>query len=301
MVPDFIVIGAQKSASTFLQMAISDHPEIYMPKGEIPYFEDPDYGELGNGYLPELFAGRTERRLGFKRPNYLGKREVPARIRTDLPGVRLVAVLRDPLERLISAYYHYMRGHFLPVMPLNEGLARLFDDAQYRRDNPRSHELLEFGLYSAALERYKHFLDRDQLLVLFHEDVVRAPVDTVRAVYSYLEVDSSFVPSTLGQRPQAVPYNPVRLRLSRIEHRLMTTMNEERTRVTRRPMTWRVKASAGAVRLLDKAAARVVSSDKPVLDRELERKIIDYYASDVSALEAMTHRDLSNWLRPRSA
>src|SRR3954453_11545774 len=107
--PSFVVIGAQKSASTFLQTCLADHPDVFMPKGELAFFESPDYERATLTDLRRLFEGRLERRLGFKRPNYLCKPEVPARLAKDLPDALLLSVLRKPLDRAISAYFHYIR------------------------------------------------------------------------------------------------------------------------------------------------------------------------------------------------
>ena len=74
--PDFAIIGAQKSATTFLHGCLAEHPEVYMPRAEIPFFESPDYERSKISDLAGLFAGRSEKWLGFKRPNFLGKPEL---------------------------------------------------------------------------------------------------------------------------------------------------------------------------------------------------------------------------------
>jgi len=105
MLPDYIIIGAHKSASTFVHKCLMEHPDIYMPKDEIPFFEIPDYESSSLSELEKYFKGRKEKRFGIKRPSYIGKPEVPARISNDLPDAKLIAVLRDPVDRAVSSYY----------------------------------------------------------------------------------------------------------------------------------------------------------------------------------------------------
>ena len=85
---------------------ISQHPEIWMPRGETPYFEDPDYHQSTPDEFLSQFPHESGKLIGIKRPNYIGKPEAPERIETDLPDARLIAVLRDPADRAISAYFH---------------------------------------------------------------------------------------------------------------------------------------------------------------------------------------------------
>ena len=98
MLPDFVLIGGQKAGSTFVQEALRQHPAVFTPHGETPFFQDPDY--TPNDLSPlerELQGARAGQRVGIKRPNYLGEPEVPPRLARDLPGVKLIAVLREPV------------------------------------------------------------------------------------------------------------------------------------------------------------------------------------------------------------
>jgi hypothetical protein len=296
VLPDFIVIGAQKSASTFLQICLADHPQIYMPKGEVPFFESPDYESQDLGDLASLFSGRQEERLGFKRPNYLGKPEVAARIAADLPNAQLIAVLRDPLERALSAYFHYMRGGFLPVLPVEEGMTRiLFDDA-FRTAYPRSGEVLSFGLYAQALTRYRHFLDNGRMLLLLHEDLSVKPSYTVERAYEFLGVAPEFTPASLSRRPQRIPYNRARLQLGRANHRVLNRFNVDRTRAYRRKPSFGRSLVAGGISALDRLLELWVDNERPVLSRQLQNQLLEYYSHDVEQLQPLLERDLGHWL-----
>lgn len=105
MLPNFLIIGAQKSATTFLLRCLREHPDVFVPSGEIPFFEDPDYSQGDIESFARLFArGCHKKAVGLKRPNYLHKPECPERIHRHIPSARLIVILRDPIERAISAY-----------------------------------------------------------------------------------------------------------------------------------------------------------------------------------------------------
>ena len=295
--PDFLVIGAQKSASTFLQVCLTDHPEIWMPRGETAYFEDPDYAQLDAGYLDRLLAPRAERLVGVKRPNWIGLPEVPARICHDYPDTRLIAVLRNPIDRAVSAYYHYIRGGFLPALDLNEGMLRILDDEGFRQRHPRSPEITEFGMYHRYLSMYEAFWVRGALLVLLHEDVSKAPEESVRTIYRHLGADEGHMPTTLAARPQAVVYHLGRLRALR--RMALATSRFDPTR-TRRigPKNRLAEAAFAAYWRFDKTIlAKVMPNRRPVLSDEVRGRLVDHYREDIAGLGEMLERDLSAWTR----
>lgn len=294
--PDFLVIGAQKAASTYIQFCLSDHPEIWMPHGETPYFEDPDYVRLGADYLNLQVARHPARRVGFKRPQWIGRAEVPARICKDLPDAQLIAVLRNPVDRAVSAYYHYMRGGYLPVLDPEIGLAQLLDvDQDFAAAWPRSWEVLEFGLYHKHLSGYTSYFDRGKINLVLQEDVIRDPVGTARGLYTFLGVDTSFTPVRTASRPQAVVYNLRRLRLLQVAGRLTMCKNADNTRsIGRRGPV--AMASYRAWRAIDEnLLERMSPSLKPRLSQALQVRLWAHYCDDIDRLAKLTGRDLSGW------
>ncbi|WP_333828982.1 sulfotransferase family protein [Pararhodobacter sp.] len=295
--PDFVVIGAQKAASTFVQFCLSDHPDIWMPHGETTYFEDPDYGLAPPDYFDRLFRGRPEKIVGIKRPQYIGRSEVPSRICRDLPDAKLIAVLRDPVDRVVSAYYHYIRGGFLPVADPEAGLTKLLDgDQALLSAYPRSWEVLEFGLYHKHLQNFGPFFERGRIHVLLQEEITGDPVRISADLYRFLQVDDSVLPKRTSSRPQAVIYNTRRLALLRRMALLTSRYNADKTR------SYGAKnAIARGVQigysLFDAAVlARVWPSARPTLSPRLRARLADFYRSDVEGLSLLINRNLSHWL-----
>ena len=117
--PDFVVIGAQKSASTFLADLLGARQDVYVAKLEIPYFEDPFFTNTPVSELGRVGADvGDDVRYGIKRADYLGRPEVPKNVFDTTPEAQLVAVLRPPIQRAVSGAYWYMLHGFLPVLSL---------------------------------------------------------------------------------------------------------------------------------------------------------------------------------------
>ena len=296
--PDFLVIGAQKSASSYLQNCLAEHPDVWMPRGETPVFEDPDYAAAPPNFFAELFAGRPEKAVGIKRPNCIGKPEVPPRITANCPNAPLLAVLRHPIDRAVSAYFHTIKSGFMPPIPVEKGLARLVDMGEALPGAPRSREILPFGLYHEHLLGYRQHLDRGLLKVFLHEDILADPLACVQASYRHIGVDDAFVPErNLNRTPQKIVYSMRRLRLIRLRPRLMNHFNAENDRAvrpTRNPLRMAAAAGIDAVDRFWMAPRH--PSRKPTLSAGLRSKLLAYYAADTAALAAMLDRDLAAWL-----
>lgn len=292
--PDFLVIGAQKSASTFVQACLAEHPEVYVHPGEVPFFQSPDYERGSIEDLERLFEGRTERRLGMKRPSYLARPEVPDRIRRHLPDARLIAVLRDPVERAVSSYFHNVRYGFVPRLPLDEGFRRLLDGDLAER-HPRAREILEYGFYHRHLARYADYLEAGRFLVLLHDDVGADPRAAIREAYAFLGVDPGHAPGALDARPQASVYDPLRLAVLRAVHRLSFRYDPEEARLHARDPGPLARAAIRGLRAVDRRLARHRPARRPRLGEPLEARLRALYRDDVERLETLLPRDLRAW------
>ena len=297
MRPNFVIIGAQKSASTFVHRCLSEHPGIYLPAQEIPFFESPLFETSSMEQLEALFVGREGLKLGIKRPSYLAKPEVPQRLSEHLDNAKLIAVLRNPVARAVSAYYHYINYGFMPAIDIEIGMRRLLQQPCYSEHYRRSSEILEFGYYAKHLARYRDFLERDRLLVLLHEDIVAKPLDSIRAVYQFVGVDSDFIPKqSIDTRPQAVIYNLYRLRVLTLRNRFIYQYNDTRTGLVAKQPGVLGQFLVSMIKLFDqKLLLKWLGNQKPMLSQELKALLQQAYLPDIEQLETMIARDLSAW------
>ena len=216
---DFIVIGAQKAGTTSLFEYLRRHPQLALPASkEIPYFShDRRYGGDWDEYLAKAFAfADTESRWGTVTPHYMSggiyegsvpgpppasdERTVPLRIHERLPGVRLVALIRDPVERARSHHaMAVMNGWERRDFPtaVRELLSPDALDAA-RRVVSETTGYIVWGEYGRILRGYLDVFPREQLLVQFTAELRSAPAVVVRRVYDFLGVDPDYVPDNLG-------------------------------------------------------------------------------------------------------
>jgi Sulfotransferase domain len=228
---DFIVIGAQKSGTTSLFQHLKYHPEIFIPSDkEAPYFSHDqavfevewssymnkiarrvpgvDGPVLADPSLrwgtitPQYAIGGVWSRLPGVDPSSYDERTVPARIRERLPDVRLVAVLRDPVERALS--HHRMlvrRGE--ERQTFDELVAQLLTaeglhDARQRPEERTSY--VAWGEYGRILSGYYDVFPREQILILFTEELEQAPDRFLRRVEEFIGVSTDYEPENLGER-----------------------------------------------------------------------------------------------------
>ena len=277
LLPNLVIIGAQKSASTFAQQIIADHPEVSMPGSEETYFEDPDFHERPLSELTRRFEGTTEKVRGIKRPNYIGKAEVPGRIAKILPESKLIAVLRNPVDRAIAAYLHQVRFGTSPLMRLDAVMRELVEGAGELPGYKRSREILEFGKYHKYLSMYRTYLETGRLLVLLHDDILRDPRGCIRTCYQFLEVDPSFEPPSLHSRPMAAVNNPLRIKVLAARNPLMFVYDPDRTRLYPRKMNVLQYTLAGGLTVLDRyILAPILPNAKPRLSLDVRKKVLEF-------------------------
>lgn len=297
---DFIILGAQKSASTYLQNCVRAHPQIWMPRGETAFFESPDYEQQSMQELLLSIGAPVTQRVGIKRPDYLGKPGVAERIQNDLPEVRLIVVLRNPVERAVSAWYHNIKEGFLPSISAEEGIQALLDrGGRALPGYPRSAEILEYGLYAKHLARYQNSIDSKSLLILLHEDVIKNPLNILRTTFEHLDVAPEFVPhKELSKRPQAVTYNLNRLQIMQFRSPLLNRFNNDRTRIIGRHRSLpRVVAAATLIALDRLLLEPIFGNKKTPLSSELTSRLYDYYVEDVNLLLTKHALPVQNWIR----
>lgn len=196
--PDFLVIGAQRSGTTTLFEYLSAHDSVRPPvRKEVHYFSS-HYSRGVRWYrahFPVALARVRPWQTFECTPYYLVHPQVPERVRRDLPDARLVAVLRDPVERLLSQYrMNVSRG--IETRSLRAAIAAeqaLEDGPAEDRSSPaerRTYSYLARGRYAEQIERWFAQFPREQLHLIDFDDLVHRPQATLEAVFQFLRLES---------------------------------------------------------------------------------------------------------------
>lgn len=195
--PTFLIIGAQKSATRWLRDNLGSHPEIFIAPTEVGFFHLPRrYRQLGVDWYRSQFDGWSgEPIVGESTPGYMmlwnHPHEVAARIVDTLPNVRLLAVLRNPIDRAHSALVHHMtRERIRPG-------TRLVDYVREASPDDDWMGVIGGGLYAQSLQP---FIERfgSRLLVVLHDDVVADPLDVFDQASAHVGASGGHVPEHLG-------------------------------------------------------------------------------------------------------
>ena len=181
--PDFVVIGAMKAGTTSLHYYLSLHPEIEMSREKEPtFFTDEGAWDKGLDWYAGQFAG-DGRLLGEASPDYTKSPRhsgVAERLHALLPDAKLIYLVRDPIERLISHYvdaYSFGRVH----APLEKALDSGFGD-----------HLVACSSYHYQLSQYLPYFPPERILVVSNEELAADPVATLGRLFEFLEVDTDF-------------------------------------------------------------------------------------------------------------
>lgn len=288
---DYIVIGAQKAGSTYLMQCLQDHPSLHMPRSETPFFEDPDYDPSRLSDLNDLLRNATSGQLrGIKRPSYLGQPEVPERIASHYPDIKLIAILREPLSRAISAYFHLMKMGLIPIRPVEVGLACILE-GKYGDDYPAAKSVLTYGLYHQHLTRYFEHFQRQQIEVLIYDDIQHQPEAAIRRTYAFLGVNTEYTAVRRSNRPMAAIYSLNRLRLYNLLLPLAFKTSSDHSRIHLRSSLMKKMVSATDQYLLKYA----FSNEKPTLSKGLANRVREYYRDDVASLRSLIGHNLRAW------
>lgn len=206
---DFIVIGAAKAGTTPLYEWIKNHPEIYIPKAkEVPFFSNASYSKGIDWYHKEHFRSAEANQLtGTVTPQYMNgednitPNEISDRIHKTAPNVKLIAILRDPVERAYSHYQMaYRRGH--ENKSFEEAIISLLKPVnleESRKNVTETNMYISAGEYGRILKPYYKKFNNSQIKIFFNNDLRKEPKKVVKELYEFLGVDEDFVDPSTGK------------------------------------------------------------------------------------------------------
>lgn len=297
MKPDFVIIGGQRSGSTSLMRVLGDHPHVFMPQGESRYFRDPWFQMQSADVLDEDMrtAKPNVRRRGIKCPDLLGEPPSARRLMDVLGPVDLIAVLREPVDRAISAYHWGMQWGWIPVAHPEVGLRRVLA-GDYGPDYPRAQQILEYGLYGKHLPSFLEVFPSEKLLVVLDEDLRSDFAAAATRLLTYLGLDTS-IPLQPPKLVNEGVYSERRLRL--LQHRLRYILREypgHPGKFLQPAVGARARVINRSISVVDRLLlARILDNSKPAISAALRGELYAYYRDDIDRLAALLGRDLRSW------
>jgi hypothetical protein len=288
--PNFLIIGAMKSGTTALYYYLEQHPEIYMsPVKEPNFFSSQEQENAADavtniGTYQHLFRGGSGKKaLGEASHSYLYEPRAAAEIKRYVPEAKLIAILRNPIDRAYSHFLHMVRTGMEPL----DDFAQALREEEVRIHKERTfQDYIGRGLYYNQLKRYFGTFPQEQVRVYLYEDLSGAPISTVQDAFRFLKVDDSFVPDVSLRRnvsgqPKYKTLDGLLRRQSRIKHAAKIYLPAR--------MRWRLSKT------FDDLKTRNLAEPPPVQSK-VRRHLIGVYREDILKVQELIHRDLSGWL-----
>jgi hypothetical protein len=280
--PNLFIVGAAKAGTTSLYHYLAQHPNVYMAPVKEPHFFSgvrPDrrleafFPHVTNeaDYLALFAAAADEEVVGEASTSYLWDPKAADAISQKSPDAKIIAMLREPVERAYSHYWNDVREGIehrsfpeavaaeLAGPPGRWGISSLYVYA---------------GFYAEGLERYLARFDGN-VLVLFFEEFVDDTPSTLERVFAFLEVDAAW-----ARRVEPEVHNPFALPRNLIGRHLLGSG-------TARSLARKVLPSS--VRAYGRSRL-VVRSAKPAMDDHVRQTLLEVYESDVGRLTEMLGR-----------
>jgi hypothetical protein len=302
--PDFLVIGAPKAGTTALHAALARHPALYLSPVKEPKFFLTDGPPPTKGGGPgdvttwrehvwrradyeALFAAATAGQLrGESTPFYLYDRAAQRRIRELIPDVKMIAILRDPVERAHSNWAHLWSAGLDPVGDFVQACAE--EDRRIAAGWADFWHYTRLGRYGEQLEHLYLTFKRDQVLVLRYRQLVDEPAETLDEICHFLGVPRGVIAEVPRENVTAHPDESV-------GHRLMSQLLRGAAATSRHlPGTSGTAITAPLERMLQRGAR-----PRQPLTWEQRQALLPYFESDIRLLEKITETDFGHWLQPR--
>jgi hypothetical protein len=302
ILPNFIMIGAAKCGSTSLYNYLRQHPDVYMSPiedanffvlegGAIKLYMPPPSEKLGRKWVHDLtgyaalFDGvQGQRAIGESSNIYLNFSRAAERIRHHCPDAKIMAILRNPVDRAFSNFLHLLGMGLEPYADFTEAL-----NAEEKRMQEGWHPMWFYkqtSHYSARLQPYFDLFAKERIKIFLYDDLARDPVALLQKVYGFLGVDTSFRPDVSEvHKSTGVPG-------SKSLHKFLTEGNPLKTVMKALvPDRMRQNLRANAKKLAQRNLV------KPSLPDETRELLIDEFREDVLRLQDAIGQDLSHWLR----
>jgi hypothetical protein len=296
VLPNFLVVGAGAAGTTELCQYLRQHPQLYMSRHKQPRFfalygrpvnfRGPgDMTELNlvadlGAYQQLVAEVQDEKAIGEVSPWYLYVETAAPAIRKLLPDVKLVAILRDPVDRAFSNYLHAVNEGLEPLPTFRDAM----DAEEVRiRDNwsPRFHYKSK-GFYYQQLQHYLEYFDRGQLRIYLYEDLVNEPEAMLADLFEFLGVDPELRVDVGKRHDESRP----------VRGRPVRHLPEDRNILRRGARRLVPTPLRAAIR--DRLIA-LNTGGKPRLSGRDRRDFIEIYRADIAKLEMFLGCDLSGW------
>ncbi|HEC50029.1 MAG TPA: sulfotransferase [Candidatus Desulfofervidus auxilii] len=298
--PNFLIVGAAKAGTTSLYYYLKEHPEIYMSPIKEPKF-------ITSNFLKFPFKGRGDELIErnivkiweeycslFRKVNdekaigeasadnlYYYEQSIHY-IKKFLGDVKIIIILRNPIERAFSAYMHLVRDN-REFLTLEEALDQ--EENRKRQNWEFIWYYKDVGFYYNQVKAYLESYSKVKIYLF--DDLKRNPLDLVQDIYRFLEVDDLFVPSNIGEK-----FNISGVPKNKLINEFLTRPNPLKSAI--KPLVKLFLSEHNIQRLYNELLQRNLK--KPQMKPKTREYLKNLYKKDILKLQDLINRDLTHWL-----
>ncbi|HEY1643331.1 MAG TPA: sulfotransferase [Streptosporangiaceae bacterium] len=301
--PDFFIAGVPKAGTTALHAALAQHPALFMSAVKEPKFfltDGPPPAQGGPGDAKTyrehvwrradyeaLFEPAVAGQLrGESTPFYLYSRDAQRRIRDQIPGAKLIVVLRDPAERAHSNWTHLWSAGLDPVGDFVQACAE--ERCRIAAGWAPFWHYTTLGRYGEQLGQLYEVFPREQVLVFRYRALIENPATALDRVCAFLGVPQGVLAEMPRENVTAHP-DPTR------RHRAVARALRAGHAVT---AALPGHAGSGLIDHLERILQQDAAPRKPLTWQE-RQAVLPYFEEDIRLLESVTGEDFSDWRAPR--
>ncbi|MGB3511688.1 MAG: sulfotransferase [Microcoleaceae cyanobacterium] len=296
--PNFLIVGVQKAGTTSIYGYLKQHPQVYMSPVKETNFFSTDWEkktenksdtkkkkriDSWNKYC-ELFQNvKNEIAIGEASPNYFANYKTSSQmILRYVPDVKMIAILRNPVDRAYSDYLMHLRDG------INVGKVRSFSEqVKFRADTSST---IKKGFYYSPVKHYFDTFGQEKLKIILYDDLSKNSLGIMQDIYKFIGVDDKFNPDTsIRQQAAAIPKNQAMNNLLQTKNPIRTAMSS--TLKVLMPLEMRQKIRSSLIKL------NSGGKELKPLSSEDRKLLTDFYREDILQLQDLIQRDLSSWLK----
>lgn len=306
--PNFMIIGAGKSGTTSLYEYLKEHPQVFMsPVKETNFFalegkqlvdakNDPNqmnhypWSITVRSEYEDLFKGvDQEKAIGEVSPMYLYTPVAARKIKATIPNVKIVVILRNPVDRLYSRFLHLARENRLPTSEFSDALDQ--ESIWWKRN-----DLVREGHYFQHLSVYFELFDEKQIKVFTYDELRKDPKKVIADLYEFIGVDATFEPDMSSE------YNVSGFIKNKFTDKLIGQDSLIKKAISK------VSPALGNAVINNTKIKKWVNGlrnknlDRKPLDKETRQQLLELaYKEDIHNLHKLLKIDFSNWLNTPSS
>lgn len=297
--PNFLIVGAAKSGTTSLYHYLKQHPDIFIPeRKECRFFSDmpgkysgPGDEIVNNRIIKDiseyksLFSSNHEKKArGDISPDYLYfyKKSINNIKKYLGSQVKIIIILRNPVERAFSQYLHFFRDN-REVLSFEEALR---SEEQRRQNNWEwAWRYKDVGFYYNQVKAYNE--NFSNIKIYLYGDLTKDPLTLLKNLCLFLEVNHKFIPDISKK------YNVSFIPKSNLVHNFLNQPNVIKNIL--KPFLKPFLSDKQLGELVENA--KMINLYKPKMKKETRKHLIDIYREDILKLQDLIKRDLSHWLK----